>query len=239
MTNLQKVFGGAKKRTVTKRTDFILSEERLLAAERALDSTPNNKVLRKVLADAFDLYQGMQSYWEQSPSNAVVREEAGKVLARIKRGADPLRVLNARPYTKPNLSDDPRDGTKATLMALTKIKLNSGVSEELLTQLRYQGIDSDNPNVEHLISALTDLKNALRPKTGRPEEYPRDGMLLQLIKIYETETGNEATYSSNIGRSEGPFMDLCRAMLSPANDFMTINALDIEQALKRHKKRLK
>ncbi len=239
MTKLQKVFGGAKKRAVSKRVDFKLSEERLLVAENALGSKPNNKALRKVLAEAFDHYQGMQSYWEQSPSVANVQDEAGKVLARLKRGADPLRVLNSNLYTKPKPSGDTLGVRKAAQEAILKIKLNSGISEELLSLLRHQGIDSDTPDLEKLNSVLNILKETPRVKTGRPEEYPRDGMLLQLIEIYEVETGDVATYSSNTGRSEGPFMDLCRAMLSPANDFMTINALDIEQAVKRLKKQIK
>ncbi len=239
MTKLQKIFGGAKKRAGSKRIDFELSEERLLAAEHALGSNPNNKALRKVLAETFDHYQGMQSYWEQSPSAATVRDEAGKVLARIKRGADPLRVLNSNPYTKPKPSKDILDGNKATRKAIIKIKLNSGISDELLSLLRHQGIDSDTPDIEELTTVLSILKNTPRVKTGRPEDYPRDGMLLQLIKIYEAETGTAATYSSNIGRSEGAFMDLCRAMLIPTNDFMAMNALNIEQALKRLKQRLK
>ncbi len=239
MTKLQKIFGGAKKRTASKRTDFKLSEDRLHVAECALGSTENNNVLRKILTDVFDHYQGVQSYWEQSPSTAAVQGEAGKVLARLKRGADPLRVLNSHQYTKSKKSDDTCEDGQITKQAMTKIKLNSGISEELLSQLRHQGIDSDAPHLEDLISALTKFKNKIRVKTGRPEEYPRDGMILQLMKIYEEETGNAATYSSNTGRSEGPFMDLCRAMLIPADDFMAMDAFYIEQALKRLKKRLK
>ncbi len=235
MTKLQKVLGAVKSRKDTKQVPFELSIDRLQVAEEALGSPPDNTLLRTELTELFDRYKGMQSIWEQAPSPASIQTESANVLKRLEKGADPLRVLNAHPYKKENHPDGVVPNRKTT-EALRKIKLNSGISGELLGKLIHHGVDTDAPDRNKVIDALTILKNEPRQKTGHPEKFPRNGMLLELVKIYKRETGKEATYSSNTGRSGGAFMDLCRAMLIPAKDYMSMDALGIEKALQRLKK---
>ena len=99
MKNPQKALGAAKERTKTKET-FALNEERLRFIENALGSQPNNKNLREELLELASQYRGLLSLWEQAPSINAMQDEAGKVLARLKNGADLFVVLNSGPYRK-------------------------------------------------------------------------------------------------------------------------------------------
>jgi|TARA_B100000315_G_scaffold128968_1_gene118621 hypothetical protein len=225
-----KILGATKRRGSTKRNSFELSEARLQKAEKALGSLPDNTALRNELLSAFDQYQGLNSLWQQAPTPGKFLKECDAVLARLNEGANPFTVLNARPPKETSRKHKQNKKQQA-------VEFDSGISGELLSYLLHRGIDPKSPQSSEVIAALELLRNTPRKKTGRPEEYARDSLLLELAKIYERETGKPATYSSNVGRTTGEFMDLCRAMIIPSSNFMDADGLAIEQAWKRLKKR--
>ena len=72
-----------------------------------------------------------------------------------------------------------------------------------------------------------------RDKTGRSKEYSRDWFLRALAAIFERETGMAASSSKGWRRGQGRFMDLCRAMLIPTDDFQYEEAEAIGKAFER------
>jgi hypothetical protein len=231
VTTTSKILGAAKPRDEIAPNSFDLNEERFLAAEKAIGSHPNNSVLRSELLSAFYQYQGLSSLWRQAPTMGALLDECNDVLRRLKKGAVLFSVLNSRPQERGPRKKEQNTKQKA-------VALNAGISGELLNYLIHREVDPESPNLEKVMTALTDLKDTPRKKTGRPEEYARNGLLLELIKIYERETGKLATSSSNDSRANGHFMDLCRAMMIPSHSFMDADGLAIEKALNRIKKLL-
>ena len=224
MPTIKKILGAAKPRGDNL---FELSDERLQVAEKALGSQPHNSAIRDELLSAFNQFQGLYSLWQQAPTPGKLLDECEKVLNRLKKGANILSVLNAREYQNAAGQKD----KKAQ-------KLNAGISGELLSYLILHGVDPDAPQKSKIIDVVSRIIELPRKKTGRPEEYARDGFLLDLAKIFKRETGKDATSSINNGRASGDFMELCRAMMIPSNSFMDADGLAIEKAWTRLKKRI-
>jgi hypothetical protein len=116
-------------------------------------------------------------------------------------------------------------------------KLNSGISGELLTHLLRHGVDPETPDLAGVNDAFEKLLDIPTTKPGRPTDYSRDWFLNQLAIIFLRETGETASSSKDWIRGQGRFMDLCRPMLIPSDNFKHEDAETIGKAFERLIKR--
>ena len=199
----------------------------------ALQKEAENVLTR--LRDGGDLFSILNSNPFKKPNDNDVTEHNRRITERHENTLR-RRLLgddSDGPTKSERETDTPAKHEIAKRRKRKAVKLNARISGELLSHLLHHGVVPEMPELEAVKRAIGELLEMPRDKPGRPKEYSRDWFLRALAAIFERETGMAASSSKGWRRGQGRFMDLCRAMLIPTDDFQYEEAEAIGKTFER------